>query len=211
MIPDFKTYIRESIWSDIQDRNSGEVIRQEDDPYGFNEDFKKIEKMDLIHPVGKADGVIDVFTGSDYLWTPCNFGAENYMQPGRYFTWEEIVALNDFLKKTDYEIACQDAFKSLAFKPYEYKKVGKIWTYIFGSDENKVYIPAFGIMSGPPLNICINHKKNDVIVYGCIHKGDAGILGLDLIYDQKLHISENGMSHHSTQGFQIRLVKKLNK
>ena len=211
MIPDFKTYIEESVWSDIQKRSMGKQVRKEDDLYNFTEDFKKIEKMELIHPKGKIDGVIDVFNKSDYLWTPCNFGAENHKKPGRYFTWDEIIALNDFLKKTDYEIACQEAFRSLTFKPYEYKKVGGFWTYIFGSDENKVYIPAFGIMSGPPLDIRINHKKDDVIVYGCIHKGDAGILGLDLIYGQKLFISENGMSHHTTQGFQIRLVKKLKK
>ena len=31
MIPDFKTYIKESIWSDIQDRSSGEITRKEDD------------------------------------------------------------------------------------------------------------------------------------------------------------------------------------
>ncbi len=31
MIPDFKTYIKESIWSDIQDRSSGETKRKEDD------------------------------------------------------------------------------------------------------------------------------------------------------------------------------------
>ena len=31
MIPDFKTYIKESIWSDIQDRSAGDVIRKEDD------------------------------------------------------------------------------------------------------------------------------------------------------------------------------------
>ena len=30
MIPDFKTYIRESIWGDIHRRNSGEMVRQED-------------------------------------------------------------------------------------------------------------------------------------------------------------------------------------
>ena len=30
MIPDFKTYIKESLWSDIQDRSSGETIRKED-------------------------------------------------------------------------------------------------------------------------------------------------------------------------------------
>jgi len=31
MIPDFKTYIKESLWSDLQDRSSGDVIRKEDD------------------------------------------------------------------------------------------------------------------------------------------------------------------------------------
>ena len=30
MIPDFKTFIKESIWSDMQDRSAGETVRQED-------------------------------------------------------------------------------------------------------------------------------------------------------------------------------------
>ncbi len=33
MIPDFKTYIKESIWSDIQDRSSGETVRKEDEKF----------------------------------------------------------------------------------------------------------------------------------------------------------------------------------
>ena len=31
MIPDFKTYLKESIWSDMQDRGSGEIEKKEDD------------------------------------------------------------------------------------------------------------------------------------------------------------------------------------
>ena len=31
MIPDFKTFIRESIWSDMQDRSAGKTVRKEDD------------------------------------------------------------------------------------------------------------------------------------------------------------------------------------
>ena len=31
MIPNFKTYITESIWSDIQDRSMGKTVRKEDD------------------------------------------------------------------------------------------------------------------------------------------------------------------------------------
>ena len=30
MIPDFKTFIKESIWSDMQDRSAGETVRKED-------------------------------------------------------------------------------------------------------------------------------------------------------------------------------------
>ena len=30
MIPDFKTFIKESIWSDMQDRSTGETVREED-------------------------------------------------------------------------------------------------------------------------------------------------------------------------------------
>ena len=31
MIPNFKTFIKESIWSDMQDRSAGETVRKEDD------------------------------------------------------------------------------------------------------------------------------------------------------------------------------------
>ena len=31
MIPDFKTFIKESIWSDIQDRSAGDTVRKEDE------------------------------------------------------------------------------------------------------------------------------------------------------------------------------------
>ena len=33
MIPDFKTFIKESIWSDIQDRSAGDTVRKEDDTF----------------------------------------------------------------------------------------------------------------------------------------------------------------------------------
>jgi len=41
MIPDFKTYIKESLWSDLQDRSSGDVVRKEDDVdhFGYEEFF----------------------------------------------------------------------------------------------------------------------------------------------------------------------------
>ena len=36
MIPDFKTYIKESVWGDLRKRSSGEVVRKEDDVNSFN-------------------------------------------------------------------------------------------------------------------------------------------------------------------------------
>ena len=45
MIPDFKTFIKESIWSDIQDRSMGKTVREED-KITTNEDLqKKIQEL----------------------------------------------------------------------------------------------------------------------------------------------------------------------
>ena len=45
MIPDFKTFIKESIWSDIQDRSAGDTVREED-MITTNEELKnKILKL----------------------------------------------------------------------------------------------------------------------------------------------------------------------
>ena len=45
MIPNFKTFIKESIWSDIQDRSMGKTVREED-KITTNEDLKKkIEEL----------------------------------------------------------------------------------------------------------------------------------------------------------------------
>ena len=43
MIPDFKTFISESIWSDMQDRSAGDTIRKEDD----NNNLRKLKPIDL--------------------------------------------------------------------------------------------------------------------------------------------------------------------
>ena len=45
MIPDFKTFIKESIWSDMQDRSIGDTVREED-MITTNEDLKnKIQEL----------------------------------------------------------------------------------------------------------------------------------------------------------------------
>jgi hypothetical protein len=38
MIPDFKTFIKESIWSDIQDRSAGDTVRKEDEVNHLDQD-----------------------------------------------------------------------------------------------------------------------------------------------------------------------------
>ena len=61
MIPDFKTYIKESIWSDMQDRSAGEKIRKEDDInlldndglYDYiNKHYKRIAPFAFITNIG---------------------------------------------------------------------------------------------------------------------------------------------------------------
>ena len=54
MIPDFKTFIKESIWSDIQDRSSGDTIRKEDD--------------------------INLMSGEDF----CDYLNDNYISKNKY-------------------------------------------------------------------------------------------------------------------------------
>ena len=84
MIPDFKTYIKESIWSDIQDRSAGDVIRKEDDVNHMNfdtfADYIKdnySEKGDWFALVGSEDGKsrhieIDIISGIDLSFNVVN-------------------------------------------------------------------------------------------------------------------------------------------
>ena len=63
MIPDFKTYIKESIWSDIQDRSSGETIRKEDE-------FSSICKFIKDHYFVGFVGMDDIEYKDDYIHIP---------------------------------------------------------------------------------------------------------------------------------------------
>ena len=53
MIPDFKTFISESIWSDMQDRSSGETTRKEDE-ITTNEDLQN-KIIELYKEQGEGD------------------------------------------------------------------------------------------------------------------------------------------------------------
>ena len=47
MIPDFKTYLKESVWADIHKRSNGEQVRKEDDINKFNRD----EMLEYIYSI----------------------------------------------------------------------------------------------------------------------------------------------------------------
>ena len=80
MIPDFKTFIKESIWSDMQDRSSGEIVRKEDDidHLDYAEFFtyltkhyqpkskKENEKIGGRTPITNMD-VIEIFIPIEYI------------------------------------------------------------------------------------------------------------------------------------------------
>ena len=52
MIPDFKTYIKESLWTDIQSRSAGDVVRKEDE---FKDLYEFINKHYFVGFVGMDD------------------------------------------------------------------------------------------------------------------------------------------------------------
>ena len=64
MIPDFKTFISESIWSDIQDRSSGDTVRKEDIITTKEELQHKI--LELYIEQGKGD-TLDVSSLTNFI------------------------------------------------------------------------------------------------------------------------------------------------
>lgn len=65
MIPDFKTFISESIWSDMQDRSTGDIIRKEDD----------INLLDI-------DGFIEYLKNT---YKVCIYDPDNFFQIGEWY------------------------------------------------------------------------------------------------------------------------------
>lgn len=71
MIPDFNTYIKESIWSDIQDRSTGEIVRKEDDINNMDmSEFYNYLYLNYWPTEWNNGETVDQFPGSasDNLW-----------------------------------------------------------------------------------------------------------------------------------------------
>ena len=71
MIPDFKTFIKESIWSDIQDRSAGDTVRKEDDVNLLDKDefydYLKNKYNKFTHLISKDPSEIHIKLGWSYF------------------------------------------------------------------------------------------------------------------------------------------------
>lgn len=202
MIPDFKTYIGESIWGDVQRRGMGVQVKKEDE-YQYRSYFEKIKKMELIDMSDPMD------SGTKYLWTPCNFGSESYDQPGLYLSYSELVELGEFLKHTDYKMATESEFKSLITKEFRLKKTNGCWDYVFKSANSDKYlhIPGFGYVSGVTGKI-YKPTKTQFLFYGAMFGDICGYVSIRNVYDSwnlNYHYLDESSS---SDKLQVRLVKK---
>ena len=201
MIPDFKTYIGESIWRNISQRSEGIKSRKEDENPLLTE-FNKIKKMDLLRP-----GTIFV-SGIDYLWTPCNFGANSPEEPGLYLSGEEILELYDILEGTNYEIVTETHITHLISRPFKQKKFGDYYGFVLqGYDGNDLLLMNFGVFS-IIRNEIIWENMNDMLHYGGIlMKKPAYTAILKSRYkslDAKTYIDPG-----NEMKYQVRLVKRI--
>ena len=214
--------IKESLWSDIQDRNSGEVIRKEDE-HKFHIPLKDIQNI----PDSELFHIQDNRT--NLLWTPYNFGAKNESEPGFYLDGDEILELAEYLDGTEYHMATQSDWidlNALSKYHYDYTKINGYWTYVFTSkdDENKkLYVPNFGYISSwfakhPEEKVIVESgkNKNDKAIYGWVYWGVPGRTELNndhyfmktRIYNYSLFYHKGSQTSDSpTDRLQIRLVK----
>ena len=133
MIPDFKTFISESIWSDIQDRSSGDTVRKEDDVNNMTiEDFK-----DYILRTYE-DNWIFIDGGDDFKSLSLNI-FRTQIQNGHYNTRLKIYY--DFLGKTIVMIACKfiNKIDDNIFEEIKQKYNLEVWVKTRDYTEYKIY------------------------------------------------------------------------
>ena len=113
MIPDFKTYIKESVWSDIHKRSNGESVRKEDE---FNDICKFIKNTYIVGFVGMDD----IKFGDDHI----------HMQI------YEVLGLNAFSSVNIYKDRI--TFSSIDPNRYRAQSLRKFVTYI-KNDINQLF------------------------------------------------------------------------
>ena len=132
MIPDFKTYIKESIWSDIQDRSSGETVRKEDEVGNLHE----LKPIDMGGSVLWADK--NLICDGDELFTFHEAYELIKNSNWRLPTREEVAELDGHNIYYDAKYIYLDDDKKLSFKKCGVKYVPKIGNP-FTLDENKAF------------------------------------------------------------------------
>jgi len=113
MIPDFKTYIKESVWGGMLDRSVGDSVRKEDE---FNDLCKFIEKHYFVGFVGMDD----IEFKDDYIHIPIY----------------KIVGLNSFSSVEIYKDKI--TFSSIDPNKYKSQSLSKFVTYI-KNDINQLF------------------------------------------------------------------------
>lgn len=104
MIPDFKTYINESIWSDMQDRSSGQEIRKEDvKPQDYENWWRNITLDDA--PKYKSNELrLYDFLYETIIWKlEKTMNIKNPNMIRIYFRWEDAWYLSIF-RNTSYGV-----------------------------------------------------------------------------------------------------------
>ena len=132
MIPDFKTYIKESIWSDIQDRSAGETMRKEDE---IVSNIKELKPVDMGGSVLWADKDLESDENVYFSFTD----AEKIIEKSgwRLPTFNEVAELNKMsaIYKNTYEEYKLHYYKTHSDLTFE--KCG----YQYADDRNRVRDP----------------------------------------------------------------------
>ena len=193
--------INESHWSEMNRRSQGISVRKEDEN-PFLAEFRKIQKMELLRP-----GPI-YRSGLDFLWTPCNFGAESPEEPGLYLSREELLELNNLLKGTKYEIMTINPIRHLINLKVKQKKIGGYYAYYYnGYDGKELLIPNFGAYSILRKEIIWKYK-DDIIHYGSVMNNKPAYVS---IYKSNYNKLEGSIyvDPGDEMKYQVRLVKRI--
>lgn len=196
--------LSESVWMDIHKRSNGDSARKEDP---IECAFVKIKEMSLI------DVTPSMHIGRKTLWTPCNFGAESYNQPGWWMNRNQIVELHEFLKNTEYCIATEFDWKGLINTYGEVVRINKKnFSLRFGLGEERLYMPNFGYMS--TLDYPLFTKKDDSPIFGTILYGKPAYIYLKFNRTKSdvlrtLEIESHMCTNLTDEKFQVRLVKRV--
>ena len=200
--------ISESVWGDLRKKSLGHESREED---VFGQELIKIKKMGLI------DVTSPTHLGMKLLWTPCNFGSESYDKPGLWLDRDQIKELNEYLKKTEYSIATEFDWKCLIGTPGKYVKLNnKLYSLVFGTGEDKLYIPNFGYMSS--LSYPLYTRKNTSPIYGTMLYSKPAHIFLRFKYSKSNVLTSLNTESDTIpeiedeilkERFQVRLVKRV--